>query len=645
MAGSAPPEDRGFGASALAAARAAVLRPVRGLVGLLAPGEQPLELQILGRTVLHAALVGLGAGILGCLFFAGSELLQDVLLGELAGYEMLRARGEPTWLGAPEGAFRPWLLPLIPAVGGLVAGLVMRFAPECRGGGGDATIDAFHQHDGVMRRRVLWVKPIASIATLGSGGAGGREGPTMQLGGALGSTVGRYLRVTARERRVLVVAGIAAGISAVFRTPLGAALIAIEMLYRDDFESEALIPAVLASVIAYSVSISVFGEAKLFGYLAPHPFQPAHLPLYALLALAISIAAVMFVGALRFSQRVSARLPGPVWLRPALGGLALGTFVLVLVHYIGPMLGRGDRGLGMLGGGYGAAQVAITGADWLSAGWAGVQVLAVLAIAKIVAASLTIGTGGSAGDFAPALAVGGLLGGAFGLAARIVLDDPTIQPGAFALVGMGTFYGAIANTPLAALVLVCEMAGSYDLLVPLMLAGGIAFVALRRVALYPAQPRTMRDSPVHRRELDQLQRQCCRDVLRDRPVRTVAPETSVAELARLVELAADQDVFPVVDAHGALRGLLAVESLRVVASNPELHGIAVVADLMTPPVSIAAAATLRDAAKLMVAHDLRSLPVLDGGRIAGLLDEHDISLASIDAGASSAGLPGRTAGR
>jgi CIC family chloride channel protein len=242
-----------------------MLRPVRGLVGLLAPGEQPLELQILGRTLFHAALVGIGAGILGCLFFAGTELVQHVLLERLAGYELLRASGEQVWGTSPASTFRPWLLLVIPAGGALLAGLVMRYAPESRGGGGDATIEAFHRHDGVIRRRVLWVKPIASIATLGGGGSGGREGPTMHFGGALGSTVGRYLRVSARERRVLMVAGVAAGISAVFRAPLGAALIAIEMLYRDDFESEALIPAVLASVIAYSISISVFGQSRLFG--------------------------------------------------------------------------------------------------------------------------------------------------------------------------------------------------------------------------------------------------------------------------------------------------------------------------------------------------------------------------------------------
>lgn len=630
MAASSPvsttrdPENR-----ARAVATAAMVR-MRGLVGWMRPVE-PLELQIVGRTLLHAAAVGLGAGILGCAFFAGAELTQSFLLERATGYEPLRAHGEQVWGTAELPPVRLWLLVLVPALGALIAGLVTRYAPECGGGGGDATIDAFHQHNGVLRRRVLWVKPLASIATLGSGGSGGREGPTMQLGAALGSTVGRYLDVSARERRVLMVAGVAAGISAVFRTPLGAALLAIEFLYRDDFEAEALIPAVLASVIAYSVSITVFGQSTMFGYLKPYAFEPQHIPLFIALALVIAVAASLFVGSIRAAQRVAARLPLPVWARPAIGGLALGVFVVVLLIYLAPLLGRSERGLGILGGGYGAAQVAITGADWLPTGWSTVEALVVLAVAKIIATSLTIGSGGSAGDFAPSLAIGATLGGAFGVAARILLDDPSIQPGAFALVGMGTFYGGIANTPLAAVIIVCEMAGSYDLLVPLMLAEGVAFIALRRVSLYPAQVRSLRDSPVHRDELDPLHRIRCRDVVKpERPFHVVPTRAKLVELTRLVESTPDQDVFPVIDDDRMYRGLISVEGLRVVAANPELHTMAVAADLMTPPVSVVLDQDLRSAAAVMIARDLRSVPVIDAdGAIIAMLDEHDIAAAVV----------------
>src|SRR5437764_37500 len=192
---------------------------------------------------------------------------------------------------------------------------------------------------GLIRASVLGAKAAGSIATLGTGGSGGREGPTMQIGAAIGSLVGRYLALSARERRVLMVAGIGAGISAVFRTPLGAALLAIEVLYRDDFESEALIPAVLASVIAYAVALSMFGTDPLFGTLPRFPFHPSQLPLFVGLALVVSLGATGFERAMRTAQSLFARMPGPIWVRPALGGLGLGVFVVFLLVTFDPWSG------------------------------------------------------------------------------------------------------------------------------------------------------------------------------------------------------------------------------------------------------------------------------------------------------------------
>ena len=184
------------GPGALSAATEAVLRPVRSLLALVTPSEPPLELQIVGRTLLHAALVGLGAGAIAVAFFAGGVAARA---RRPRAAVRLRAAARPrrghVRRGAPASRSGLWLLALVPAVGALIGGLIMRLAPETNGGGGDAAIEAFHHHDGVVRRRVIWVKTLASIFTLGTGGSGGREGPTMQVGGALGSTVGRYLKV------------------------------------------------------------------------------------------------------------------------------------------------------------------------------------------------------------------------------------------------------------------------------------------------------------------------------------------------------------------------------------------------------------------------------------------------------------------
>jgi CIC family chloride channel protein len=594
----------------------------------------PLDVQILGRTLLHTALVGLAAGLVGAAFFAGLELAQRLFLDHLAGFSPLRAHGERIVAEPVTSVFRPWLVVLLPALGGLLSGLLTELAPETRGGGGDASIHAFHHQGGIVRRRVIWIKALASILTLGTGGSGGREGPTMQIGAGLGSAIGRFLGVSPREQRVLMVAGIAAGIAAVFRTPLGAALLAAEVLYRDDFEAEALVPAVLASVIAYSVVISIFGESILFARSPRYPFVPAHLPLYALLALVITLVASGFLTALRSVQKLSAMLPVPPWARPALGGLALGVFAVPLILAIGGQIGTPSRALGILGGGYGAAQVAITGAAWLPQGWHAAVFLLFLGVAKLFATSLTIGSGGSAGDFGPSLVLGALFGGAFGRAAALLLHDPRIDPGAFALVGMGTFYGGLAHVPLSALILVSELAGSYDLLVPLMLAEGIAFVALRRRSLYEAQVPTRKDSPVHQTPdgLDELAALRVADAVGPaRPFRTFEPRSSVQELVAAVADATWQTTFPVM--HGSrLAGLVTAASVRAVRPDHDLHTLAIAADFMQAPVVVRETEDLRVAADTMLSAGLTQIPVAAAdGTISALLEESQIARAYVEA--------------
>jgi chloride channel protein, CIC family len=616
---------------------------------LLDAARTPLEFQILGRVLLHAALVGAAAGLLGSLFFAGVEAVQRVTLEWTTGYAPLRAGGEQILgEGAHRTPFRPWLLVLIPAAGALVAGALSTWlAPETRGGGSDAIIESFHQSKGFVRKRVAFVKAIVSILTLGSGGSGGREGPTMQMGGALGSLVGQLLRVTDRERRILLVAGTAAGMSAVFRTPLGAALLAVEVLHRDDFEADALVPSVLASVVSYSVFIAFFGERTLFqlpprmGNQPLYPFVPEHLPLYALMAIVVSVLASLFLSMLRFVQKTTANLRVPEWSKAGLGGLALGLFATPLVMILGPHLGERGQGLGILGGGYGAAQLAIFPAGiggtigdtayWFPPDWAWrtVLLLALLAVAKMIATSLTVGSGGSAGDFGPSLVIGGILGGAFGGAARLVLHDDRIAPGAFALVGMATFYGGLAHVPIASLVMTCELTGSYDLLVPLMLAEGIAFVALRRRSLYRSQLPTKRDSPAHRDELifDVLRGVRVGDVVvRDRPYATLHANTPAREVIDKAAATAWQDAFPVLDEFGKLVGVVSSDVLRTMAANPEASELTIAHDLMVPPVSVRETEDLQRALEMILEHGVREILVTDEqGRIVGFLDENEIT--------------------
>jgi chloride channel protein, CIC family len=608
---------------------------LRSGLALLWPGAAPLELRMLGRTLLHSALVGGMAGVVGAAFFAGLEIAQRVMLDGTAGYAPLRALGE-TFLGEPfladlrPAVFRPWLLALLPALGGLASGLLSRLAPETAGGGGDAAVESYHR-GGVVRRRVLLVKALAATCTLGTGGAGGREGPAMQIGGAIGALVGRWLPTSRRERRILMAAGIAAGISAVFRTPLGAALLATEVLYRDDFESDALVPAIIASVVAYSVVISMFGETTLFGQPQRSPFVAAHLALYGLLGLLVALVSVLFLRALRGAQRASARLPVPVWARPAVGGLAMGilgtALLLAMTRYL-----PGTERLGVFGGGYGVAQAAIVGSPGLPAGWTLVALLAVLCLGKLVASALTIGSGAVAGDFAPSLVMGGLLGSSLGHAAALLFHDPRIHPAAFALVGMGTFYGGVAHAPLSAVVLVAELAGSYDLLVPMMLAVSVAFIALRQWTLYPAQPSTKADSPLAREEAAALGEPphalaglCARDLL---VAADLPPVREVMTVRQMVALAGDrreQKVLLVLDGGGSPRGLVELGALQLLSADD--LGWANAHDVMTPLVSVEPGAPIAEVSRRLAESGMTQIPVMAGVDVVGYVGETELTRA------------------
>jgi CIC family chloride channel protein len=247
---------------------------------------------------------------------------------------------------------------------------------------------------------------------------------------------------------------------------------------------------------------------------------------------------------------------------------------------------------------------------------------------------LTIGTGGSAGDFAPSMALGALVGGAIGHAASAWFEIEGLSPGAFALVGMATFYGGIAKVPLAATVMVCEMAGSYDLLVPLMLAQAIAFVALRRVSLYPAQVPSQRFSPAHAAAWAKTEIVKVRagDLLASgRPVVTLRPEDDADKVLRAMADATDQPVFPVVDGAGALRGLITGPGTREIAAADDARW-AIASDLMMAPVFVTDTAPIGEVARVLLEHDLRAVPVLGpDGAILGLVDEHDVSRAYLGA--------------
>jgi chloride channel protein, CIC family len=605
-------------------------QPISSLTNAL----RSAEMRAMGRVVLHALAVGLLVGTCACAFYALLAFSERVLLEGVAGYKPLRPAGEHALdFSLPERPLSPWILAVLPGLGALAAGYIAHlFASETSGGGGNAYIEAFHRRGGAMRKRVAGVKIVATALTLGTGGSGGREGPTMQIGAALGALIGRVIDVSPRERRLLAVSGTAAGLSAIFGTPLGAALLATEVLYRDDFESDALVPAILASVTAHGVFVAIFPGAQLFAHAPHYPFQPSHLPLYAVLAIVVSAVASIFVRVLHSAKAAFRKLPGPAWVRPGLGGALLGATAATWIVFVNPSLHLDGRGIGILGSGYGAAQGAIIGGSWIPGGWQGVGLLLLLVALKIMATSFTLGSGASAGDFGPSLAIGGLVGGAFGRAAQLLVS-PTIDPGAFALVGMGTFYGGIAHTPVSSLVMICEMAGTYDLLPSLMLSSGLAFVLLRRVRLYPSQPASRFESPAHAGEesLDVLKRLRVRDVFRRDAIVSLEEKATLANvLDAVVEAPEWQDSFPVIANGGGLVGIVSGDVVRSAMKEETPLALVIAADVMLPPIHVKPEDDLHTALERFFGSGLRELPVVEDGSVVGLLDESHITRAYHD---------------
>jgi CIC family chloride channel protein len=295
--------------------------------------------------------------------------------------------------------------------------------------------------------------------------------------------------------------------------------------------------------------------------------------------------------------------------------------------------GSAAAGFGVFGGGYGTLQAAMTGTAWMPTGFGAVLLLASVAVAKIAAASLTIGSGAAAGDFAPSLAIGGLVGAAFGVAARTVLADATIQPAAFALVGMGTFYGGLAHAPLSALVLVAELAGSYDLLVPMMLAVGIAYVGLRRFSLYPAQVPTRSASPSHRGttgngpHLAEAAMRSVQDLLVLPEIAPFAEHAPLSEIAASASHARDQRVV----ALGLSGGFTGLVELSTVAETPESERSWMKAhDARVPFVFIRDDATWPEVAHLLDACGLSQVPVVSGSEIIGWVGDRELRRAVLD---------------
>ena len=395
------------------------------------------------------------------------------------------------FLSLENGAW--WMIPLITGMGGLIVGLIVtRLAPEAEGHGTDAVIGALHKRQGKIRARIPFVKGLASSITLGSGGSGGTEGPVAQISAGLASLLGGLFKLNDNERRLFVISGTAAGIGSIFKIPLGAAVFSSEVLYRRDFEVRALVPSIIASVVGYSVFSSVFGWSHLFviptgsiGY-----NRPESLILYAILGLVCAGASTFYVRVFyKTKELFDSWHSVPKFVRPAIGGALVGLIALLLPQVLGTGYGWLQFAL------YGQAPIAATVNDISNTTAILLLSLLGLVIAKILATSLTIGSGGSAGVFGPSIVIGGFVGALVGIIFHFFGLFLWVDISATTVVGMIAFFSAAAKTPISSIIMGSEMTGGYTLLAPIMLATVIAYVASgQRSGIFKNQLATRADS-------------------------------------------------------------------------------------------------------------------------------------------------------
>ncbi len=583
-----------------------------------------LDVRSHGKWFVLSLLIGLVAG-LGAIAF--QYLTQAVATGILArgsGWHSPEPHGEPLLFDSPNAPFRPWMLVVVCAAGGVASGLLVHvFAPEAAGHGTDAALEAFHHKSGLIRARVPIVKTIASAITLGTGGSAGREGPIAQIGAGFGSYLAGKLGMTPRDRRIMLAAGMGAGVGAIFRAPLAGALFAAEILYSDaEFESDVIVPATMSSIVAYLVYCQSLPEAyrfmPLFGNQLRHSMSgPAELIPYGLLGVLLMVVGALYVRTFYGVHALFSKLPVSGFLRPGIGA-ALAASIGVGLWYA---WGREELALSVLATGYAGLQQALLDAESV-----GIPLLVAIALLKILTTSLTIGSGGSGGVFGPSMVIGGCTGAACGLWFHQWMPGIVPQSEPFALVGMAGFFAGLANAPISTIIMVSELTGDYKLLLPTTFCATICFVLGRKINLYRSQVPSRMDSPAHRGDfiVDLLEGIKVEEVYRKNADQLVKIPESMS-LEEIVHKLAEtqQHYFPVVDEQGRMVGIFSSEDVRSYLYDETIWRLAVARDVMvTDIVKVTPEDDLNTALQRFTALNLDELPVVDPkdpGRLLGML--------------------------
>ncbi|NIM23602.1 MAG: CBS domain-containing protein [Armatimonadetes bacterium] len=554
-------------------------------------------------TVL-AIVVGIGAGLGAVafrwliavtqrLFFGGSERFLDFL--------------------------GPYRVVPVPALGGLFVGLLTYYlASEAKGHGVPEVMLAVTTLGGRIRARVAAVKSLASAICIGSGGSAGREGPIVQIGSALGSTLGQILRLPDDRIRLLVACGAAGGISATFNAPIAGVLFALEVILRQ-FAASSFGFVVFASVTAAAISRATLGDRPSFIVPAYSLKSAWELPLYAGLGILAAGVSVLFVKSLYGLEDFFDRWHFKEYMKPVAGGLLVGGIGVLFPQVFGTGYGSSQP----VGSGLGAVDLVLVAK-------LGLGLTAALILLKIVATSLTIGSGGSGGVFAPSLFIGAMLGGTFGQIAHHFWPDVTAASGAYALVGMGAVFAGAARAPITSILILFEMTGDYRIILPLMTAvvtSSLISQRLSRDTIYTLK--------IRRRGID-LERESATDLLDTVTVgeimtthlETVPADMPVEQLMKYL-LETGHHGLPVVDEGGELVGIVTLSDVeRSAGSGDTVRTVADIASLS--PFTCFPDQTVREALQQLSGREVGRMPVVDRlnpRRLLGMLRRENVIAA------------------
>ena len=564
------------------------------------------RIKSLEKWFILGTLIGVISGFSAVLLRLLVDTALYLCLNNIAGYNfpLPLGEGEKELIEELELEIeRAWALPLLTGLGGLLCGIIVYvLAPEAEGHGTDSVIHAFHRLRGLIRARVPIVKSIATAITIGTGGSAGREGPIAQIGAGFGSWIANILHLSIRDRRIAVLCGVAGGIGSIFKAPLGGAIFALEVLYKRDFEFDAWVPVFISSIVGYTIVVSLWGPEHIFAIPEDIEFNIAELPFFFLLGVIMGGLAIVYVKIFYGIHRLFKKAKINPYLRPALGGLLTGLVGMAV-----------PEALEM---GYGWIQHAIF--DKLST-----ERMLLVGATKILTTSLTVASGGSGGVFAPSLVIGGLIGGGLVKLLNSVFNL-NLNTAGFVIVGMMSFFSAVGKVPLAAMIMVAEMTGGYDLLIPAMLACATSYLVSGGHSIYISQVFSRIESPAHLYEfnVDILKTVKVKDVMVKRVV-TVSPEAKLSDVVNLVKKTGHSG-FPVVS-DGKLIGMVTYTDVAKipVSKRDKLE----VKDIMKRPIVAYEDESLDIVVHRMITYRVGRLPVIKSRNdyhLLGILTRHDI---------------------